>query len=73
MKRKVTGILMIFAGCLIILGGIAAEIAWLIFCFGSVIIGLLLLIFAPLVLTGPFYFFSAIGGGLISKGMEDLT
>ncbi len=73
MKRKATSILMVFSGCLIIFGGIAVEITWLIFCFGSVIIGLLLLIFAPLVLIGPFYFFAAMGGGLISKGVEDLT
>lgn len=73
MKRKATGILMIFAGGLVVFGGIAAEIAWLTFCFGSVIIGLLLVIFAPSVLVGPFYFFLTMGGGLISKGVEELT
>lgn len=71
MKRKATGILMILAGVLTVFGGLAAEIAWLIFCFGSVIIGVLLLIFAPVVLTAPFYFFSTIGGGLILKGVEN--
>ena len=41
--------------------GIFLEVMWLGFCFGSVIIGILLLIFAPRILFFPFNFFLLIG------------
>jgi hypothetical protein len=41
--------------------GIFLEITWLGICFGSVIIGVLLLIFAPRILFFPFNFFLVIG------------
>jgi len=53
-------------GLAIIAFGIFMEILWLGFCFGSVIIGILLLIFAPVVLFFPFSFFLVIGLTLIS-------
>lgn len=37
--------------------GIFLEFLWLSFCFGSIIIGILLLIFAPRILFFPFNFF----------------
>ena len=37
-----------------IIGGILVEIAWLGICFGTVILGIVLLIFAPGVLFTPF-------------------
>lgn len=42
-------------------GGLVAQIAWLGFCFGTVIIGLLILFFAPALLFLPFTFLNAIG------------
>ncbi len=41
--------------------GIFLEILWLGVCFGSIIIGICLLIFAPKILFFPFNFFSFIG------------
>lgn len=41
--------------------GIFLEITWLGICFGSVIIGILLLIFAPKILFFPFNFFLVLG------------
>lgn len=41
--------------------GIFLEITWLGICFGSVIIGILLLIFAPRILFFPFNFFLVLG------------
>ena len=41
--------------------GIFLEITWLGICFGSVFIGILLLIFAPRILFFPFTFFLLIG------------
>jgi len=41
--------------------GIFLEVMWLGVCFGSVVIGILLLIFAPRILFFPFNFFLLIG------------
>lgn len=41
--------------------GIFLEVMWLGVCFGSIIIGILLLIFAPRILFFPFNFFLLIG------------
>lgn len=41
--------------------GIVLEVMWLGFCFGSIVIGILLLIFAPRILFFPFNFFLVIG------------
>lgn len=48
-------------GFAIIALGIFLEITWLGICFGSVIIGILLLIFAPRILFFPFNFFLLLG------------
>ena len=41
--------------------GIVLEFMWLGFCFGSIIIGILLLVFAPKILFFPFNFFLLVG------------
>jgi len=48
-------------GFAIIAFGIFLEVLWLGFIFGSVVIGVLLLIFAPRILFFPFNFFLVIG------------
>ncbi len=48
-------------GLAIIALGIFLEVMWLGVCFGTVIIGILLLIFAPSILFFPFNFFLVIG------------
>ena len=48
-------------GLAIIAFGVFVEITWLGICFGSVIIGILLLIFAPRILFFPFNFFLLLG------------
>lgn len=55
-------------GFAIIALGVFIEVMWLGFCFGSIIIGILLLIFAPSILFFPFNFFLIIGLSLI-KGI----
>ncbi|MDF1878961.1 molecular chaperone DnaJ [Sulfurimonas sp. SAG-AH-194-C20] len=52
-------------GLAIIALGIFLEVMWLGFVFGSIIIGILLLIFAPRILFFPFNFFLLIGLRLI--------
>jgi hypothetical protein len=59
-------------GLALIALGIFLEITWLGICFGSVIIGILLLIFAPRILFFPFTFFLLIGLKLIyAKAFAD--
>lgn len=70
---RLNGYVLIAIGAVIIFGGIALEIAWLIFCFGSVIVGIALLFFAPAILIAPFLTLSTIGGGFISSGLELLN
>ncbi len=48
-------------GFAIIALGVFLEFLWLSFCFGSIIIGVLLLIFAPRILFFPFNFFLVLG------------
>lgn len=48
-------------GFAFIIVGIVLEIMWLGFCFGSIVIGILLLLFAPRILFFPFNFFLLIG------------
>ena len=55
-------------GFAIIALGVFLEVMWLGFCFGSIIIGVLLLIFAPSILFFPFNFFLIIGLSLM-KGI----
>ncbi|HCH1592593.1 TPA: hypothetical protein NKQ36_003772 [Vibrio parahaemolyticus] len=51
--RIILGLLS-FVGGIVIWGlAISALISWLAFCFGSIIIGVLLLIFAPYILLAP--------------------
>jgi len=51
--RFIKGIACIIAGFFIWCVSVVALISWLAFCFGSVIVGILLLIFAPYILLAP--------------------
>jgi len=53
-------------GLAVIALGVFLEVMWLGVCFGTVIIGILLLIFAPRILFFPFNFFLVIGLTIIS-------
>ena len=53
-------------GLAVIAFGIFLEVLWLGVCFGTVIIGILLFIFAPRILFFPFNFFLVIGLTIMS-------
>jgi len=57
-----------FIGFAIIGLGIFLEVLWLGVCFGTVVVGIILLIFAPRILFFPFNFFLVIGLAMISGG-----
>ncbi len=73
MQKKLLGLLFIISGVLMMIGAFVAEIAWLGFCFGTVVIGVLMLFFAPLLLMAPFFFLFGIGTTLWASGMAMIS
>jgi hypothetical protein len=69
MKQKFLGLGLLVCGVLMILGGLAAEVAWLTFCFGTVIIGILLLVFSPAILFLPFTMVTLAGTAFWGTGL----
>ena len=55
-------------GVVLIVAAFAVEISWLAFCFGSVLIGILLLIFAPAILFAPFNILFTLGLAFLARG-----
>lgn len=70
--RKIKGILQILAGIGLWAFGITIGVAWIGFCFATVIVGVLLLIFASWALVLPFSFGIVPGNALIALGMVNL-
>ena len=56
-------------GIAVYIGAIILEIMWLALCFGSVILGIVLLLFAPGILLLPLSFGFVTGTTLISLGV----
>ena len=69
MKNKLVGLLLVFSGVLMMIGAVVAQIAWFGLCFGTVIIGILMLIFAPLLLFAPFTLLMGTGTALWVSGL----
>ncbi|EPC01898.1 hypothetical protein L861_19800 [Litchfieldella anticariensis FP35 = DSM 16096] len=66
------GIIQIAAGAAIWVFAIIVELAWLGLCFGSVVVGLALLIFAPWLLIAPLAAITLPGNALIFLGISNL-
>ncbi|MEJ3648157.1 hypothetical protein WDZ55_22370 [Pseudomonas bubulae] len=69
MIRKLTGLLFLLCALGVFAGTVAVEIAWLGFCFGTVIIGILLLFFAPGILFFPVNFGFVTGMAIWAAGL----
>lgn len=67
-----SGILKIILGLVLVIVGLVAGVSWLIFCFGSVIAVVLILIFNPALLFLPFLI-SGIGLAKIKSGWTLLS
>lgn len=67
--RIIVGLLSFIAGFAVWGLAITALLSWLAFCFGSVVIGILLLIFAPYILLAPLAI-STPGTALFVYGMD---
>ena len=72
-QSRISGALLTVLGVALIICGITAQIAWLAFCFGTVIIGVLLLFFAPTILFIPYTLATTIGGGMVVAGCTKLS
>ena len=56
MNKIVLRIALFLVGVALVVLGVVAQVAWLGLCFGTVIIGIAMLIFAPRLLILPFNF-----------------
>ncbi|MDA7746563.1 hypothetical protein N8878_04445 [Psychromonas sp.] len=68
----VTGCIQLILGILLWALTISVGIAWIGFCFGTVIIGILLLIFAPRILLFPPLFISVFANGFLLLGLHNI-
>lgn len=73
MKKKILGLIFVLVGVAMMIGAVVAEIAWLGVCFGTVIIGIVMLFFAPLLLFAPFTFLFVTGTALWGSGLTMLS
>lgn len=61
-------IIRLIIGTAFIVGGVIAQVAWLGVCFGTVIIGIILIFVAPGILFFPFTFGLLHGLAIINAG-----
>lgn len=69
---KFASLAQISVGLVIWVVAISIELSWLAICFGTVVIGLLLLIFAPLVLIAPLAFIGTFSNTFLFRGVDGL-
>jgi hypothetical protein len=70
---KIYGVSLIIAGGIAFIAGVIAGVAWITFCFGSIIVGVILLFVAPPVLIAPFAIGNATCTVLIVTGKNLMT
>lgn len=66
----IKGILKIFIGLALLLFGTPLALSWIAFCFGTVIIGIALLFFAPQILFTPLVASVGLGFVFIREGWD---
>lgn len=69
---KVASFANIVVGLVIWVVAICVELTWLTICFGTVVIGLLLLIFAPVILITPIAFIGTFANAFLFRGIDGL-
>lgn len=66
------GLLTMLIGLVVFFGGGGLGIAWIVFCFGTVVVGLLLLFLAPMILFSPLTICLALGTEMMRNGWAAL-
>ncbi|TXG93800.1 MAG: hypothetical protein E6R09_18545 [Rhodocyclaceae bacterium] len=69
MGNKLKGLVLMAVGAGLAVAAVSIELAWLGVCFGTVIIGFLLLLFARPILLAPFSFLITASGVAFWKGL----
>lgn len=62
----------IVLGLVIWVVAIFIELSWLTICFGTVVIGILLLIFAPIILITPIAFIGTFANAFLFRGIDGI-
>lgn len=71
--QKIKAIGYILIGLVLMVAGVVAEVMWLSFCFGTIIVGLVLLLrFTPL-LFAPFIYLTIGGWRLLKRGISEFN
>lgn len=73
MKRVMLRSALFLTGAVLIVLGIVAQVAWVGLCFGTVIVGIAMLIFAPRMLILPFNFIILPGFLMVVGGYFAVT
>ncbi|EOI6606442.1 hypothetical protein ACMVC6_004512 [Vibrio parahaemolyticus] len=71
--QKIYGLFLVCVALGIYAAAISIGIAWVAFCFGTIFIGILLLLFAPLLLLTPPMFVFSLGHAPMAYGMKLLV
>lgn len=67
--QRIAGALQILGGLGLWVLGVTAGVAWVTFCFGTIVIGILLLLVAPGVLLAPFTLGMGSGTAMMALGL----
>jgi hypothetical protein len=67
--QRLRGVLQILGGLGLWAFGITIGVTWIAFCFGTVVVGVLLLLLAPWVLLAPFTFGIVPGNAMLAVGL----
>ena len=67
--QRLKGALQILGGLGLWAFGVTIGVAWIAFCFGTIVIGVLLLLLAPWVLLAPFTFGIVPGNAMLALGL----
>jgi len=70
--RKLYGLVLVILGGLIVIGAAIAEVAWLGFCFGTVLVGLFLLFVMPALLIAPIVIGFGSGSAIFLAGLDKM-
>lgn len=71
--NKIYGLFLVCVALAIYAAAISIGIAWVAFCFGTIFIGILLLLFAPLLLLSPPMFVFSLGHAPMAYGVKLLV
>lgn len=66
---RIKGALLVLMGLFLVGLGVFLTGSWIAFCFGTIIVGVLLLFLAPLILLFPYALIAQPGWNLINNGI----